>query len=176
MPEAVPNSLVQLTLIQTQTDKIPDVKTQTDKIPNFELEVEWATTPVVENIASALATNLTAGTVTPVFPTGSTLVRAILIGTIKLANQAANAHHISLKVQGQRAAGGYADLLDLSALTTLGLVAADGAGDGWTGAVDVSTLVTTSNVAYDFRFVVDSDNAGSVNYTTGFVLVLVYHM
>lgn len=44
------------------------------------------------------------------------------------------------------------------------------------GAIDATTMVDTSAIAYDFRFVVDSDNAGSVNYTTSFALVLVYHI
>lgn len=143
---------------------------------NVEHETEWATTPVVQNVASALATNLTAGSITPTFPTGATLVRAILIASIHVANQAANTHHISLIVQGQVAGGGYAVLLNLSAVTTLGLVNLDGAGDSWCGAIDVTATVATSGLAYDFRFQVDSDNAGSVNYTTGFTLVLVYHM
>lgn len=145
-------------------------------LENLQIEIEWSTTPVVQNVASAAATNLTAGSITPTFPTGSTLIRAILVSSIKVANQGVNTHHISLRIEGQVKAGGYAALLDLSALRTLGLAAADGSSDGWTGAIDITTLLTISGVQYDFRFVVHSDNAGSVNYTTGFVLVLIYHM
>ena len=150
------------------------VKAQTDKIPLVQHETEWATTAVVQNVANAAATNLTAGSITPTFPTGATRVRAILIASIHVANQGANTHHISLKVQGQKAVGGYTDLLDLTAATTLGLAALDGVSDAYCVAIDVTAKVDASAVQYDFRFVVDSDNAGSVNYTTGFVLVLVY--
>ncbi|MBA7590463.1 hypothetical protein ES708_32583 [subsurface metagenome] len=143
---------------------------------NIERETEWASAPVVEQVAAAAATNLTAGSVTPAFPTGSTRVRALLIATIHAANQAANTHHINLKVQGQKAGGGYLDQLDMAAVDSLGLVNLDGAADGLCVAVDVTVLVDTSAAVYDFRFVVDSDHAGAVNYTTSFVLVLVYTM
>lgn len=146
------------------------------KLANFQHEVEWATIPVVQQVASAAATNLTIGSITPTFPTGSTRIRAILVASIHAANQAANTHHVSLKVQGQKAAGGYGDLIDLTAQTTLGMVNLDGASDGWCGAIDVTTLVNASAAQYDFRFVVDSDNAGAVNYTTGFTLAIIYRI
>jgi hypothetical protein len=152
------------------------IKAQTDKIQNFQHEIEWASTPVSQQVASAAATNLTAGSITPTFPTSATRVRAILFASIHAANQAANTHHISLKVQGQKAGGGYTDKIDLTAQPTLALVNVDGAADSWCGAVDVTTLLDTSAVQYDFRFVVDSDNAGAVNYTTDFVLALVYRI
>lgn len=141
-----------------------------------EFEVEWSTTPTIQQVASALATNLTAGSITPTFPAGPTRVRAILVASIKAVNTGANTHHISLKVQGQKAGGGYGDLINLTVQTTLSMVNVDGASDGWSGSVDVTTLVNASAVQYDFRFVVDSDNAGAVNYTCSFVLVLVYRM
>ncbi len=144
--------------------------------PDVEHETEWATTPVVQNLATVVQSNLTAGSVTATFPTGSTRVRAILIASVHIANQGANTHHIDFKVEGQRAAGGYVDQLDLSAIDAIGLVNLDGATDGWCGAIDVTTLVNTSGAVYDFRFVVRSDNAGSVNYTTCFTLVLIYTM
>jgi hypothetical protein len=152
------------------------IKNQTDKLPNLQEEVEWTTTPVSQQVASSDATNLTAGSITPTFPTGATVVRALLFANVHAANQSANAHHVSLKVQGQKAGGGYGDLLDLTAQPTLGLVDVDGAGDAWGGAVDVTALVDTSAVQYDFRFVVDSDDAHAINYTTGFVLAVIYHL
>lgn len=145
-----------------------------DTTPKVDHETEWATTPVVQNLATVVQTNLTDGTITPVFPPGTTPIRAILVAAIHAANQGANTHHIDFKVQGQRAGLGYVDLLDLSALDSLGMVNLDGASEGWCGAIDVTTLVTISGVAYDFHFTVRSDNAGSVNYTTGFSLVLVH--
>jgi len=153
-----------------------NVKTETDQLPNWQSETEWTSTPTVEQVGNAAAVALTAGSITPTYPTGATRVRAILIATIHCANQAANTHHIHFKVEGQKAAGGYGDLLDLTAVDSLAMVNVDGATDGWCGAIDVTALVDTSGAAYDFRFEVDSDNAGNVNYTCGFVLVLVYTM
>lgn len=152
------------------------IKTQTDKTPNIQHETEWSSVAVSENVAALGPTNLTAGSITPTFPTGATRVRAILIANIHVANQAANTHQISFKIQGQKAAGGYTDLLDLTAVSTIGMVNLAGASDGWCGSIDVTAKVDTSTVAYDFRFVVTSSDAGSVNYTTGFTLVLVYTM
>lgn len=162
-----------LSAIETLVD---DIETQTDQLPNIEHETEWATAAVCQNLATVAQSNLTAGSVTPTFPTGSTRVRAILVASIHVANQGANTHHIDFKVEGQKAAGGYASQLDLSAIDAIGLVNVDGAADGWCGAIDVTTLVDTSGAVYDFRFVVRSDDAGSVNYTTCFTLVLVYTM
>jgi hypothetical protein len=155
---------------------VDDVKTQTDKVPSLQQEIEWVSSPVSQQVASGDSTNLTAGSITPTFPTGATRVRAILVASIHAANQAANTHNISLKVQGQKAGGGYGDLLDLTAQTTLALADTAGVTDGWVGAVDVTTLVNASAAQYDFRFVVDSDDAGAVNYTTSFALVLVYSL
>ena len=141
-----------------------------------ELETEWSSVAIAENVASAVQTNLTAQVITTTFPTGATRVRVILIASIHVANQAANTHHIDFKVQGNKDGGAYSNLLDLTAIDSLGLVNLDGATDGWCGSIDVTTLVDASGSTYRFRFVVDSDNAGSVNYTTGFTLVLVYTM
>jgi hypothetical protein len=145
-------------------------------IASYQLVTEWTTTPVSEQVASASATSLTAGSITPTFPTGATRVRALLVASIHAANQAANTHNVSLKVQGQKNAGGYGDLIDLTAQTTLGMVNTASATDAWVGSVDVTTLVDTSALQYDFKFIVDSDNAGAVNYTTCFALVLVYRI
>ncbi|MBA7705512.1 hypothetical protein ES703_114343 [subsurface metagenome] len=93
-----------------------------------------------------------------------------------MANKTAAAHHIKFKIEGKKAAGAYGDLLDLTAQEGLSMVDVDGATDGWSGAIDVTALVDTSGVAYDFRFEVDSDNAGNVIYICSFVLALVYTM
>jgi len=161
----------------TTIDSLIDaIKTETDQLPNTEHETEWSSTPTIEAVANAAPVSLTAGSITPTYPTGATRVRAILIATIHVANKTAVAHHISFKVQGQKAAGGYGDLLDLSAQEGLSMVDVDGATDGWSGAIDVTALVDTSGTTYDFRFEVDSDNAGNVIYICSFVLALVYTM
>ncbi|GAJ08946.1 unnamed protein product, partial [marine sediment metagenome] len=103
-------------------------------------------------------------------------VRAILIATIHVANKTAAAHHIAFKIEGQKAALGYNNQLNLTAQEGLSMVDVDGATDGWSGAIDVTALVDTSGEAYTFRFEVDSDNAGNVIYICSFVLALVYTM
>jgi len=141
-----------------------------------ERETEWQTDPVVENVASAVATALTAGSITPTYPTGSVERRAILLPMIKASNQASNTHHIGLKIQYRTGgAGPYSDLKDYTANPPLTLATVDGATDSWAQPIDVTAIVSTG-VQVEFRFEVDSDNAGSVNYTTSFLLALVYRM
>lgn len=152
------------------------LKVQTDKIPNVEHETEWATVANCDSVASGAVTNLTVGTITPTFPVGSTRVRAILVASIHILNVAANTHHIAFRVEGNKDGGAYSVLLNLIATAQLGLVNVDGATDAWCGAIDVTTLVDASGSVYNFRFVVDSDNAGAVRYITCFTLVLVYHV
>ncbi len=164
-------------------DLIPDIETttegietETDKIPDVEHETEWAADAHCDSKASTDPENLTVGSITPTFPTGSTRVRAIIVASIHVLNMAANTHHIDFKVEGNKDAGAYSDLLDLTATAQLGLVNVDGATESWIGAIDVTSLVDESGSTYNFRFVVTSDNAGAVRYITGFSLVLVYHM
>lgn len=139
-----------------------------------EQEVEWVSAPITEQVSSASITNLTAGSIVPTFPPGSARVRAILVACIHIANQSNNTHHIGIKVQGQKASGGYSNLIDLTSVPPVGLVGVDGSSDGWVGLFDITSLVDTSAATYTFRFAVDSDNAAAVNYTTEFNLVLVY--
>lgn len=162
------------TKVDTVDLGIDAIKVKTDTISSFEHETEHVSTAVAEQVASAAATSLTAGLITPMFPSGATLVRALLVASIHAANQTAATHNISLKVQGKKGAGEYADQLDLTAQTSLALVNVAGAGDGLTVPIDVTTLVDASGAAYSFKIIVNSDNAGAVNYTSSFVLVLVY--
>jgi len=145
-------------------------------LTKVEHETEWATDAHCDSVASTVETNLTVGAVTPTFPAGSTCARAILVASIHALNIAENTHLIQFKIEGNKDAGGYSDLLDLSASAQLGLVEVVGATDSWVGAIDISSLVDASDSAYNFRFVVQSSNAGEVRYITSFTLVLVYHM
>jgi hypothetical protein len=127
-------------------------------------------------VASAAATNLTAISLTVTFPAGATRIRALLSGVLKVVNGSAATHHIGAKMQGQKAAGGYTDQgTDLTGSNVLGLVNVDGSTDAAILTADVTALVTASDT-YTFRFVVDSDNAGSVTYTSSFTLAIVYTM
>lgn len=142
----------------------------------IERETEWALDAHCDTVSSTDETNLTVGTVIPTFPVGSTPVRAIIVASIHALNIEENTHLIAFKVEGNRDAGAYSDLLDLSASAQLGLVEVIGASESWSGAIDVTELVDVSDSAYNFRFVVTSSNAGEVRYITSFSLVLVYHM
>jgi len=51
----------------------------------------------------------------------------------------------------------------------------DGAMGSLSVVADISALVASGDNV-QLRFAVDSDNAGSVNYTTSFVIVLIYKM
>jgi len=142
-----------------------------------QLETEWSTDPVVENVASAAITNLTTHEIPAanfVYPTGATEVRVILLPMIKAAAQAGAVHHIGLKVQRNINDAGWGDLKDYTANPPLCL-AADGTSDSWAQPIDITTLVASGN-KLQFRFAVDSDQAASVNYTTSFLVVLVYRM
>ncbi len=156
--------------------RVLDIYTETNQLPNVEHETEWASDATIQALANAAASPLNVGSITPTYPTGATRVRAILIASIHVANKTAVAHHIKFKVEGQKAAGGYGDLVSLIAQEGLSMVDVDGATDGWSGAIDVTALVDTSGAVYDFRFEVDSDNAGNVIYVCSFVLALVYTM
>jgi len=165
-----------LARIATVDTVVDAIKAVTDQFPNVEHETEWSSTPTIQAVANAAAVALTPGSITPTYPTGATRVRAILIATIHVANTTAVAHHIKFKIEGQKAGGGYGDQLDLTAEEGLSMVNVDGATDGWSAAIDVTALVDTSGAVYDFRFEVDSDNAGNVIYVCSFVLALVYTM
>jgi hypothetical protein len=160
----------------TVTNNISTLVTNIESILADELEVEWATDPVVQQVATTDLTNLTAGSITPTFPSGSSIVRVLLFAAIHVENEAANTHHITVKIQGQKDGGGYSDLADLTAQTPLGMVNVEGASDSLCVSVDVSSLVDEDGAVYDFRAQVQSDNAGAVNYTTTFVMALVYKM
>lgn len=137
-------------------------------------ESEWAVGSNIGQVASAAPANLVACSLTPVFPPGAVVLRAILIASIHADNQSANQQNVLFKIQGQKAGGGYTDLLDLTAQAGLAMVPLIGGDDQWAGSIDVTAKVNASAVQYDFRFVVTDSNAGAVNFTQNFTLVLVY--
>jgi len=154
--------------------------TYIDMIPGVEHETEWSTDPVVENVAAAALTTLTTHTIPAadfVYPTGSTAVRVILLPMISAAAQEAPlvaAHHVGITIQGQINDGGWADITVLTVIPPMGL-AVDGAMGAWAAPIDIAALVSSGD-ELDFRFQVQSSDAGSVNYTTSFVVMLVYRM
>lgn len=162
----------------TYIDMIPDIETTTEDI---EHETEWSTNPNVDDITHVAATEypLTEGDMgTVTYPSDATEVRAILLPIIKAINQACTTHHIGLKVQYSEDDGAWTDIIDLTPPESdppMGLAALDAVVDSMAQPLDVSDIVE-SGKRYEFRFRVESDNAGSVYYTTSFVLVLVYNM
>ena len=150
-----------------------------ENLDNAVFEEEWITDPVVENKASAAEQTLATHTIAAVdfvYPSGASEVRVILLAMITAAAQAdpTNPHHIGLKVQREINDGGWADLKNFTANPPLAL-AADGAMGPWSFPIDISALVASGD-KLEFRFAVDSDDAASVNYTTSFLVVLVYTM
>jgi hypothetical protein len=152
------------------------VKAETDQLPNWRIPDVYATAPVVDNVASVNATNLTAGSVTVTFLTGATRQKAILSCYLHAAAQAAGGHKVGITVQAQKAGGGYNAIATLTANPPLTIPDLDEAMAPFALEIDVTATVDTSAVQYDFRFVVDSDNAGSVNYTSNFGILMLYSM
>jgi len=162
--------------IETTTE---DIETETDKISDVEHETEWNTDPVVDNRTTILETELTAHTIAAadfVYPNGATGVRVILLAMITAQAQGVptNPHHIGIKVQREINDGGWADIEDFTANPPFGL-AAEGVTATWSMPFDISALVDSGD-KLEFRFAVDSNDAASVNYTTSFLVVLVYRM
>lgn len=130
---------------------------------------------MANQVAAAALTNLTAHNFVPVYPAGAVEVRFLLVGSIHVTARAAAIHHVGVRVQGRKNVAAYATQgNDLTAQAVLGLAAADGVADGKPWLVDVSALIDESGASYDFRFDVQSDNAGAVTYTTEFALIMVY--
>lgn len=145
-------------------------------LTEVEYETEWSTDPNVDSVSDAAEADLTEGDMgTITYPPSASEVRVILLPVIKAVNQAGNTHHIGITVQYSEDDGAWADIIDLTADPPMGLVVLDGAGDSWAMPLNVSAIVE-SGKKYEFRFQVDSDDAGEVHYTTSFVLVLIYKM
>ena len=155
---------------------VDGIKAETDQLPNWRFEDKLPTTPTVDAIASASEESLTAGSVTPTFPTGATRQRAFVIATLHVANKSAATHKIGLTLQKQKDAEGYGDVVDLTANPPISLVNVDGATATFAIVCDVTALVDASGSTYYFKWLVDSDNAGAVNYCSNFVLVIIYSM
>lgn len=155
---------------------IADIKTETDQLPNWRFDSEkYASTVTVDAKADAAEVDLTAGSIVVTIPTGATIVDVTLAAFLHVANKAAATHHIGLTLQAQKDAGGYGDVVVLTANPPVSLVNVDGAMATFAIACDVSATVNGA-ATYTFRWQCDSDNAGAVNYTSNFVLVITYSM
>ncbi len=148
-----------------------------DEEKDKEHETEWNTNPVVDNVTSLALTPLTTHTISAadfVYPTGATERRVILLAMISAQAQANFTHHIGIVVRRSINDVAWADLLNLTANPPLGLSTEASMGN-LALPIDITALVASGD-KLEFRFQVDSDDAGSVNYTTSFIVVLVYRM
>lgn len=126
-----------------------------------------------ESVANAAEVSLAApAVVTVTFPAGATLLEAKVFAVLKANNQTAAEHNIGVTLQENIDGGGWNDLRDFTANPPLTLPDVDATGDSIT-LVEVITSPTTGQTV-QFRFQVDSDNAGEVHYTQTFVLSVEY--
>ncbi len=129
----------------------------------------------VESVANAAEVSLAApATVSPAFPAGATLTRAVVVASIHAANIAENAHLIGLTLQRNIAAGGWVDVTGFAFPgdpQPMSLPAVIGATDAYTA---VGEITFTTGQSIQFRWQVDSTNAGEVHYSQGFVLSVEY--
>ena len=139
------------------------------KLRSFSRTYAFVTTNQQTNSAAEI--NLTPpAVVTVTFPAGATLLEARVEASIKASNESATGHSIKLTLQKNVAAGGWVDIRDLTA-PPLGLTPEDMSTDDIT-IVEALTIATGQTV--QFRWQVDSNAAGIINYTCTFVLNVEY--
>lgn len=125
-----------------------------------------------ESVANAAEVSLAApAVVTVTFPAGATLLEAKVVAAIKANNQTAAEHNIGVTLQKNVAGGGWVDIRDFTANPPLTLPDVDATADALT-LVEALAIATGQTV--QFRWQVDSDNAGEVHYTQTFVLSVEY--
>lgn len=125
-----------------------------------------------ESVANAAEVSLAApAVVTPTFPTGATRLNSYVVAILKANNQSAAEHNIGVTLQKNIAAAGWVDVRDFTASPPLTLPEVDATGDSVTFIEPVSI---TTGQSVQFRFQVDSDNAGEVHYTQVFFFALEY--
>ncbi len=125
-----------------------------------------------ESVSNAAEVSLAApATVTVTFPTGATLLEAKVVASIKANNQSAAEHNIGVTLQKNVAGGGWVDVRDFTANPPLTLPAVDASADALTL---IEALAITTGQTVQFRWQVDSDNAGEVHYVQTFVLSVEY--
>ncbi len=140
------------------------------KLRSFRRTYRFATT--VEGVTDAAEVSLAApAVVTVTFPTGATLLEAKVVASIKVNSQAEFLHNIGLTLQKNVAVGGWIDIIDMTATPNLTLAGVDRVSDALT---IVESLAITTGQTVQFRWQVDSDNAGHVHYTQVFVLSVEY--
>ena len=141
------------------------------KLRAFRRTYGFATTS--ESVSNAAEVSLAAPAVVTVnIPAGATLLEAKVVASLKANNQTAAEHNIGVTLQENIDGGGWADLRDLTANPPLTLPEVDATADGLT-LVEVITSPATGETV-QFRFQVDSDDAGEVHYTQTFVLSVEY--
>jgi len=161
--------------------RIDDIKTRVNLLltaADFrkqEFEIEWGTNAQVDSISSDVLESLSSHLIPSnqfVFPEGSVKRRVILLPMIIASAQVAAVHHIGIKVQINVNDAGWIDLVDMEATPPIGL-SDDGDTSSWQMPVDITEYVDSGDKVM-LRFQVHSDNAATVNYSTSFIVVLIY--
>lgn len=124
------------------------------------------------DIAAIGPTNTTVISITPVFPTGATKVRAYIVATLFIMNDSANAQKITPVLQAQVAGGGYANIWNPG-----GDIVAVPAADGTSTMVVAEANITNyfnNGQQTDVRWSITQSSANSVHYTSQATIFLVY--
>ena len=140
------------------------------KLRSFRRTYAFVTTS--QSVSSAAETSFAApAAVTVTFPTGATLLEAKVVASLKANNQSAAEHNIGVTLQKNIAGGGWVDIRSITVNPPLTLPEVDATADALT---IVEALVIATGQTVQFRWQVDSDNAGEVHYVQTFVLSVEY--
>lgn len=125
-----------------------------------------------DDIAAIGPTALSTLSITPVFPTGATKVKAYVLATLFVSNQTANAQDVTPTLSAQVNGGGFnviwnpGDIMvsvpDVSGTSTMLLAECD------------ITNYFVDGQATDLYFTVTQTSANSVHYTSQAAIILVY--
>lgn len=154
-----------LDLIQAETDNLANVQYTR---PYVIEEVEF------DDVAAVGPTNLSTLSITPVFPTGSTKVKAYLVAHIFISNQTANAQNVTPSISAQVNGGGFNNIWAPGDIMT-SVPASSGTATMLLAECDISAYFVDGQ-ATDLYFIVTQTSANSVHYTSQATIFLVYTM
>lgn len=142
-----------------------------DKIPNVKDMLEYLSNAVSEVVAAS--DDLTVHGITPPDLTAYTIHKVTLVCIMHAANPIAAAQTVDLKVYGEKAGVGYAQLGN-TLTASLQMSATQYSPDGFSWAIDVTSLVNVLNGVqqYNFKFNVTLLAAQNTRFTHQFMLVV----
>lgn len=154
-----------LDLIRAETDQFANVH---HTRPYVIEEVEF------DDVAAIGPTNLSALSITPVFPIGATLVEAYLVAHLFISNQTANAQNVTPSISAQVNGGGFNNIWAPGDIM-VSVPATIGTSTMLLAECDIS-LYFVDGQATDLYFIVTQTSANSVHYTSQATIFLVYVM